>query len=86
MASADAVEDMSPSSQPPPTNFGRPISVLVADSVGAVAGPDDEHLAKMRKEYGSKERDGGPIWTSTGSVMVGLRCCATGLARPSAAA
>ena len=25
-----------------------------------MAGPDNQHLAKMRKEYGSKERDGSP--------------------------
>ena len=25
-----------------------------------MAGPDNEHLAAMRKEYGSKERDGSP--------------------------
>jgi pyridoxamine 5'-phosphate oxidase len=29
-------------------------------SVGAMAGPDNQYLAKMRKEYGSKERDGSP--------------------------
>ena len=34
--------------------------MLNASSVGAMAGPDNEHLAAMRKEYGSKERDGSP--------------------------
>jgi pyridoxamine 5'-phosphate oxidase len=29
-------------------------------SVGAMAGPDDEHLAAMRVEYGSVEKDGSP--------------------------
>ena len=34
--------------------------MLNASSVGAMAGPDNEHLAAMRKEYGSRERDGSP--------------------------
>ncbi len=34
--------------------------MLSASSVDAMAGPDNEHLAAMRKEYGSKERDGSP--------------------------
>jgi pyridoxamine 5'-phosphate oxidase len=34
--------------------------MLDASSVGAMAGPDNQHLAAMRKEYGSKERDGSP--------------------------
>ena len=34
--------------------------MLNAGSVGAMAGPDNDHLAAMRKEYGSKERDGSP--------------------------
>ncbi len=34
--------------------------MLAEGSVGAMAGPDNEHLAAMRKEYGSKERDGSP--------------------------
>ena len=42
----------------------------IASSVGAMAGPDNQHLAKMRKEYGSKERDGSPDldvdWLSDG--------------------
>src|SRR5215470_16561382 len=29
-------------------------------SVGAMAGPDDQHLAGMRVEYGSVEKDGSP--------------------------
>src|SRR6202034_2805944 len=31
-----------------------------AGSVGAMVGPDNERLAAMRKEYGSRERDGSP--------------------------
>jgi pyridoxamine 5'-phosphate oxidase len=36
------------------------LSMLAEGSVGAMAGPDNDHLAAMRKEYGSKERDGSP--------------------------
>src|ERR1700744_6658143 len=34
--------------------------MLNASSVGAMVGPDNEHLAAMRMEYGSRERDGSP--------------------------
>src|ERR1700744_2223133 len=34
--------------------------MLNASSVGAMVGPDNEHLAAMRMEYGSGERDGSP--------------------------
>src|ERR1700749_3291910 len=37
-----------------------PSPLLAAGSVGAMSGPDNNHLAAMRKEYGSKERDGSP--------------------------
>src|ERR1700744_836466 len=59
-APADAIEDMTSSSQPPPTKMGGRSPRLVTGSVGVMAGPDNEHLAAMRKEYGSKERDGSP--------------------------
>jgi pyridoxamine 5'-phosphate oxidase len=35
-------------------------SQLAAGSVGAMAGPDNEHIARMRVEYGSVEKDGSP--------------------------
>ena len=40
--------------------LGARSSLVNAGSVDAMAGPDNQHLAKMRKEYGSKERDGSP--------------------------
>ncbi len=52
---------MTTSSQPGPTNSVRPnLRLVSAGSVGAMAVPDNEHLAKMRKEYGSVEKDGSP--------------------------
>src|ERR1700743_2532566 len=37
-----------------------PSPLAAAGNVGPMAGPDNNHLAAMRKEYGSKERDGSP--------------------------
>jgi len=42
------------------SRFVSPSPILVAGSVDGMAEPDDEHLAAMRVEYGSLEKDGSP--------------------------